>query len=54
MRAVRRESLASNYNSTLSFTDSSLFVIKEGKNQMHDADFWVCTNEQYDHNVVLN
>ena len=54
MQAGRRESSASNYDSTLSFTDNSLFVIKEGKNEMHVADFCVCTDEQYNHNIVLN
>jgi len=54
LQAGRRESSAFNYDSTLSFTDNNLFVIKEGKNEMHVADFFVCTNEQYNHNVVLN
>lgn len=54
LQAGRRESPAFNYDSTLSFTDNSLFVIKGGKNEMYIADFFVCTNEQHNHNVVLD
>lgn len=36
---------ASNYYSTLYFTANNLFVITKYKNEMHIADFCVCTNE---------
>lgn len=39
------ESPVSNYDSTLYFTDNNLFVITKYKNEMHIADFCVCTNE---------